>query len=48
MAKRKNRKKHTLKANYGCNPDGTPKKKAGESVYLTEEQITEYKKLKLI
>ena len=39
---------HTLLKNVGSKKDGSPKKAAGTKVKLTDEQVTNYKQLKLI
>ncbi len=40
--------KHVLKGNVGNQKDGSPKKKKGSTVLLTEEQVKQYKKQNLI
>ena len=39
---------HILLKNLGSKKDGSPKKAAGSKVKLTEEQVNNYKSLKLI
>ena len=40
--------KYILTMNVGSNKDGSPKKKKGSSVLLTEDEARKYKQLNLI
>ncbi|MEL4307428.1 hypothetical protein [Joostella sp. CR20] len=40
--------KHILKKNVGTTKDGKPKKKKGDTVYLSKDQEKNYKNAKLI
>ena len=51
MAKSKTeetKKSYTLLTDYGTNKDGSPKKKMGSSIRLTEEEAKLFKRRKLI